>query len=69
MGLVINIFAHGYWEMTYFVQNINEQKAKEKSFEMFKQTTSCYLPDTLEEAEKDEEFFIEVVTKIDQIIL
>lgn len=37
---------------------------------MFKQTVSCCLPDTLEEAEKDvDEFFITVVTEIDKIIL
>ena len=64
MGLVINIFAYGDWERIYFVQSIDEQEAKEKAFKMFKQTTSCYLPDTLEEAEKDDGFCVEVVAEI-----
>lgn len=30
---------------------------------------SCYLPDTLEEAIKDDSFYIEVIAEVDQIIL
>lgn len=69
MGLVIKIsFCHN-WNMTYFVQNIDETEAKRKAFKMFKQTTSCCLPDTLEEATKDDRFFIEILAEVEQIIL
>lgn len=69
MGLVINIWAYGDWERTYFVQDLDRERAKEKAFRMFKQTTSCYLPDTLEELESDDGFSIEVVAEVEQIIL
>lgn len=69
MGLVIKISFSYKWERTYFVQTLNEAEAKEKAFKMFKQLMSCYLPDTLAEANKDENFYIEVVTTIEQIII
>lgn len=69
MGLVIKI-SFGYkWERIYFVQTLDEEEAKEKAFKMFKQLMSCYLPDTLVEANKGEDFYIEVVTTIEQIII
>ena len=45
-----------------------EQESKEKAFKMFKQTVSCYLLDTLEEANKNNGFYIEVVARVEQII-
>lgn len=69
MGLVIKITAYYDWKRTYFVQSLDETEAKEKAFKMFKQSSSCYLPDTLEEAEKSEGIYIEVVTEVEQIIL
>lgn len=69
MGLVIKISAYGDWERTYFVQSMNKQEAKEKAFKMFKQTMSCYLPNTLEEAEKDDGFYVDVIAEIEQIII
>lgn len=69
MGLVIKVFAYYDWQQIYFVQNMDEQEAKEKAFKMFKQTMTCYLPDTLEEAEKRDGFYIEIIEKVDQIIL
>lgn len=69
MGLVIEISAYARWECTYFVQDLDEKRAKEKVFKMFKQTVSCCLPDTLEELECDDRFCIEVVAKIEEIIL
>lgn len=69
MGLVIEISFSFDWSRTYFVQNINEEEAKEKAFKMFKQTMSCHLPDTLEEAVKDDRFFIEVITEVEQIVI
>lgn len=69
MGLVIKISYCYDWERTYFVQNLNETEAKRKAFKMFKDTMSCYLPDTLEEAERDDNFFIEIIETIEQIIL
>ncbi|MBQ2397136.1 MAG: hypothetical protein II304_08915 [Bacteroidales bacterium] len=69
MGIVIRICAYGEWERIYFVQSCNESEAKEKAYEMFKQTMSCYLPDTLELAETNDGFFIEIVAEVEQIIL
>lgn len=68
MGLVINISYYWDWKCTYFVQNMDEIEAKEKAFKMFKQTMSCYLPDTLKEAEKNESFSIEIVAEVEHII-
>jgi len=68
MGLVIEVSYSCDWYCTYFVQSLNEEEAKEKAFKMFKQTKSCYLPDTLEEAIK-KGFYIKVVAEVDQIIL
>lgn len=69
MGLVINIRAYGDWERTYFVQDLDRTSAKEKAFKMFKQTMRCYLPETLEELENEDGFYIEVVAEVEQIIL
>ena len=69
MGIVINICAYGSWERTYFVQDVDESRAKEKAFNMFKQTMSCYLPDSLKEFEADDRTSIEVVATVEQIIL
>lgn len=69
MGLVIKISYCYYWERTYFVQNMDETEAKERAFKMFKQTMNCCLPDTLEEAIKDDSFSIEIITEVEQIIL
>ncbi len=69
MGLVIRIDYCYDWNRTYFVQDINEEEAKEKAFKMFKQFMSCHLPDTLEEAVKDDRFSIEVIAEVEQIIL
>lgn len=68
MGLVIEIWYSCSWHRTYFVQEMNEEDAKRKAFEMFK-NMSCRLPNTLEEATKDDSFIIEVVAEVDQIIL
>ncbi|MCM1178679.1 MAG: hypothetical protein NC347_00345 [Clostridium sp.] len=75
MGLVIEIQYCSDWHCVFFVQCLDEEEAKEKAFQMFKQDASCCLPDTLEEAIKDkrfymdERFYIEVLAKVDQIIL
>ena len=69
MGLIIKVYAYGDWQTTYFVQDLDETSAKEKAFKMFKQTVSCYLPDTLEEFENDDGCYIEVVAEVEQIIL
>lgn len=70
MGLVIKISAFDRWGCTYFVQCLDEEEAKEKAYKMAKQTFSCYMPDTLEESQKEgSNIFIEVLTEIDQIIL
>lgn len=69
MGLVIQISYCYKWEVTYFVQCMNEEDAKLKAYKMFKDTQSCYLPDTLSEADQDESFVCEVIAKVEQIIL
>ncbi len=69
MGLVVNIDYCYKWECTYFVQSMDETEAKEKAFKIFKQTMNCYLPDTIEEAEKDDSFSIRIVAEVEHIIL
>lgn len=69
MGLVIKITAYYDWERIYFVQSLDETEAKEKVFKMFKQLASCVLPDTLEEAEKCDGIYIDIITEVEQIIL
>lgn len=69
MGIVIFIKVSYKWERTYFVQSMDEHEAKEKAYKMFKQTMTCMLPDTLEEAEADEGFFMEVLAVVEQIII
>jgi len=69
MGLVINISYCDIWKMTYFVQCMDESEAKHKAFKMFRDPKSFNLPDTLEEAEKDDAFLCEVVATVEQIIL
>lgn len=69
MGLVIKI-SYGYdWEKTYFVQCMDETEAKKKAFKMFKDTQSCWLPDTLEEAEQDDNLICEIIAIVEQIII
>lgn len=73
MGLVIRISAYFDWGRTYFVQDLDETRAKQKAYEMAKQTFGCNLPDTLEEAEAMNDtgvpICIEVLETIEQIIL
>lgn len=69
MGFTVRIVAYFDWEMTYFVQETNEERAKQKAYQRAKQTWSCVLPDTLEEFENNYFGDIEVVAKIGQIIL
>lgn len=69
MGFAIKISAYGEWERTYFVQGYDESEAKLKAFRMFKGTMTCYLPETIKEAEENEGFYIEVLAEIEQIIL
>lgn len=68
MGLVVKINAYYDWSCTYLVQTLDETEAKEKAFRMFKQSASCYLPDTLEEAENDDGISIEIVAEVEHIL-
>jgi len=68
MGLVVKINAYYDWSCTYLVQTLDETEAKEKAFKMFKQSASCYLPDTLEEAENDDGISIEIVAEVEHIL-
>ncbi len=70
MGFAIQIGAYGgEWEATYFVQGANESRAKKRAYEMFKETVSCAIPDTIEEAEQKNYIYIKVLATIEQIIL
>lgn len=69
MGLVVKISAYYDWEATYFVQTLDETEAKEKAYKIFKQSMSCDIPDTLEEAENNDGIYIEIVTTIDHILI
>lgn len=68
MGIVIKINAYGTWECTYLVQTLNGDEAKEKAYKMFKQEVSCYLPDTLEEAENDDGIYIQILAQVEHIL-
>lgn len=70
MGFAITIWRYADNEMTYFVQETNEERAKQKAYQRAKETCGCYMPETLEEFEQQENIgWIEVDAKIDQIIL
>lgn len=70
MGFAITICRYSDNEMTYFVQETNEERAKQKAYQRAKETFNCGMPDTLEEFEQQENIgWIEVDAKIDQIIL
>lgn len=70
MGFAIRIWRYFDNEMTYFVQETSEERAKQKAYQRAKETFNCGMPDTLEEFEKQDNFGgIEVDAKIDQIIL
>lgn len=69
MGFAITIWRYSDNEMTYFVQETNEERAKQKAYQRAKETFDCGMPDTLEEFENDYFGDIEVVAKIGQIIL
>lgn len=69
MGIVIKIGFCYDWERVYFVQELNREEAKQKAYKMFKSTMSCALPETLEEAERDDSFYLEVIADVEQIIL
>lgn len=69
MGFAIRIYRYSDNEMTYFVQETNEERAKQKAYQRAKETFNCGMPDTLEEFENDYFGGIEVLAKIGQIIL
>ncbi len=69
MGFAITIYRYSDNKMTYFVQETNEERAKQKAYQRAKETFDCGMPDTLEEFENDYFGGIEVVAKIGQIIL
>ena len=70
MGFAVTVRRYCDYKMTYFVQETNEERAKQKAFQRTKETFDCGMPDTLKEFEKQDNFGgIEVVAKIGQIIL
>lgn len=70
MGFAITVRRYSDYQMTYFVQETNEERAKQRAYQRAKETWDCYMPETLEEFEQQENTgWIEVDAKIDQIIL
>lgn len=69
MGFAINVSAYLDWEMTYFVQETDEERARQKAYQRAKETWSFVLPDTLEEADASDQVYVETLAKIEQIIL
>lgn len=69
MGIVVRICAYYDWDRTFFVQTLDEHEAKQKAWKMAKQYFSCYMYDSLEEAEEDERIYIHVMAAVDQIII
>nr|DAQ37478.1 MAG TPA: hypothetical protein [Caudoviricetes sp.] len=69
MGFAIRITAYFDWDMTYFVQETDEERAKRKAYQRAKETWSCTLPDTLEEADASDRVYVETLGTIEQIIL
>ena len=69
MGFAVRVVAYFDWEMTYFVQETDEEKARQKAYQRAKETWSCVLPNTLEEADTSDRIYIETLAEIDQIIL
>lgn len=69
MGFAVTVRRYSDYKMTYFVQETNEERAKQKAYQRAKETFDCGMPDTLEEFENDYFGDIEVVAKIGQIIL
>lgn len=70
MGFAITVRRYSDYQMTYFVQETNEERAKQKAYQRAKETWDCYMPETLEEFEQQESLgWIEVDAKIEQIIL
>lgn len=69
MGFTITVRRYSNYQMTYFVQETNEERAKQKAYQRAKETWDCYMPETLEELQQENLGWIEVDAKIDQIIL
>ena len=69
-AITIRMYSDYDYQMTYFVQETNEERAKQKAYQRAKETWDCYMPETLEEFEQREDLgWIEVDAKIEQIIL
>ena len=70
MGFAVTVRRYSDYKMTYFVQETNEERAKQKAYQRAKETWDCYMPDTLEVFEQQVNIgWIEVDAKIEQIIL
>lgn len=69
MGFAITIWRYSDNKMTYFVQETNEERAKQKAYQRAKETWDCYMPETFEELQQENLGWIEVDAEIEQIIL
>lgn len=69
MGFAITIWRYSDNKMTHFVQETNEERAKQKAYQRAKETWDCYMPETFEELQQENLGWIEVDAEIDQIIL
>lgn len=69
MGFCIKINYCYDWECTYFVQGSNKDNAIKRAYEMFRDSSSCCCPSTVEKALNDDSTSIDVLAVVEQIII
>lgn len=69
MGFAVTVRRYSDYKMTYFVQETNEERAKQKAYQRARETWGCYMPETFEELQQENLGWVEADAKIDQIIL
>ena len=68
MGLVVKICAFYDYEMTFYVQTLDEEKAKEKAYQMFREYYNNLRIPTLIDDIKDDEIYIDIVATVDCVL-
>lgn len=68
MGLVIKIRAYYDYVRTFYVQTLDEYKAKEKAYQMFREYYSNLHIPTLMDDIKDDEISIDIVATVDCVL-
>ena len=68
MGLVVKICAFYDYEMTFYVQTLDEEKAKEKAYQMFREYyNNLHIPTLIDDI-KDDEIYIDIVATVDCVL-